>query len=106
MENGSGGTMSDLTFTGGRFGCWLGNQQFTVQRLHFFRVQTAIFQAWNWCFLYQDVKIEKCGIGLEIKTGTTETAQAVATEILCDWIIEDTTVGVKMSAESSGTLIL
>lgn len=30
MENGSGGFMSDLKFTGGRFGMWVGNQQVSV----------------------------------------------------------------------------
>lgn len=33
MENGSGGFMSDLTFTGGRFGMWVGNQQVGIEFL-------------------------------------------------------------------------
>jgi glucan 1,3-beta-glucosidase len=33
MENGSGGFMGDLIFNGGKYGIWVGNQQFTVRNL-------------------------------------------------------------------------
>ncbi len=35
MENGSGGFMSDLRFTGGRFGMWVGNQQVSSEYFPF-----------------------------------------------------------------------
>lgn len=35
MENGSGGFMGDLVFNGGKFGIWVGNQQFTVRNVEF-----------------------------------------------------------------------
>lgn len=98
--------MSDLDFIGGRYGAWLGNQQFTVQRCTFRDCQVAVFQMWNWCFVYQDITVEDCKIGLEMRTGTTSTEQAVASEILADWNIKSTEIGVKMTVESSGTLIL
>lgn len=31
MENGSGGFMSDLRFSGGRYGMWVGNQQVGIE---------------------------------------------------------------------------
>ena len=46
MENGSGGFMSDLHFEGGKYGLWLGNQQFLSLRLTFDRCDTAIFILW------------------------------------------------------------
>ncbi|KAF8831744.1 hypothetical protein HHX47_DHR1000965 [Lentinula edodes] len=48
MENGSGGFMSDLTFYGGKFGMWVGNQQFTVQNVTMNNCKTAVFGIWNW----------------------------------------------------------
>jgi glucan 1,3-beta-glucosidase len=46
MENGSGGFMSDLKFTGGKFGMWVGNQQFLSVNLEFEDCDTAIYINW------------------------------------------------------------
>lgn len=42
MENGSGGFLADLTFVGGKFGAYFGNQQFTTSNLVFTNCDTAI----------------------------------------------------------------
>lgn len=42
MENGSGGFMSDLIFNGGKYGIWVGNQQFTVRNLTVNNAQTGV----------------------------------------------------------------
>jgi hypothetical protein len=47
MDNGSGGFMSDLTFNGGRFGAFFGNQQFMTRNLTFNNCRTAIYMNWN-----------------------------------------------------------
>ena len=46
MENGSGGFMSDLTFEGGNFGMWVGNQQFLSRNMVFNDCKTAIYMNW------------------------------------------------------------
>lgn len=43
MDNGSGGFMTDLVFNGGRYGAFLGSQQFTTRNLVFNNCKTAIF---------------------------------------------------------------
>jgi glucan 1,3-beta-glucosidase len=43
MDNGSGGFMADLTFNGGKYGAFFGNQQFTTRNLTFNNCQTAIY---------------------------------------------------------------
>ena len=48
MENGSGGFMGDIVFNGGKFGIWVGNQQFTVRNITVTNAQTAIYGIWNW----------------------------------------------------------
>lgn len=63
MENGSGGFMSDLTFEGGKFGLWVGNQQFTSRNLTIRDAQTAIYMNWNWGWTFKGIKIENCQLG-------------------------------------------
>lgn len=55
MENGSGGWLSDLTFTGGRFGAFLGNQQFSSRNLVFNGCKTALQIHWDWAWTMQGV---------------------------------------------------
>lgn len=73
MENGSGGFMSDLTFTGyvlfprsmimvlihrsGAFGMWISNQQFTIRNVQITNAVTAVYQLWNWGFTWQNIQI-------------------------------------------------
>jgi hypothetical protein len=52
MDNGSGGFMTDLTFNGGKYGAFFGNQQFTTRNMTFNNCQTAIFMNWNWVSLF------------------------------------------------------
>ncbi|OQE59001.1 hypothetical protein PENNAL_c0346G01177, partial [Penicillium nalgiovense] len=69
MENGSGGFMSDLTFVGGNFGAYLGNQQFTTSHLVFVNCNTALQIHWDWAWTMQDVVVESCGTGVIIVGG-------------------------------------
>lgn len=48
MENGSGGFMGDIVFNGGKYGIYVGNQQFTVRNITVNNAQTAIYGLWNW----------------------------------------------------------
>lgn len=47
-ENGSGGQISDVTFTGGGVGLYGGNQQFTAQRLTFNGCTIGVHVIWDW----------------------------------------------------------
>ena len=69
MDNGSGGFMTDLIFNGGRFGAFLGNQQFTTRNLTFNHVQTAIYMNWNWLWAFKSLAINDCGVGINMSTG-------------------------------------
>ena len=64
MENGSGGFMSDLTFNGGNFGMWVGNQQFTVRNLTVNNAQTGVYASWNWGWTFQGVTLNNCAVSL------------------------------------------
>jgi hypothetical protein len=44
----SGGFMGDLVFNGGKYGIWVGNQQFTVRNLVVNNAQVGIHASFNW----------------------------------------------------------
>ncbi|OJD12350.1 hypothetical protein AJ78_07043 [Emergomyces pasteurianus Ep9510] len=65
-ENGSGGVISDLTFTGGNFGIYGGNQQFTAQRLKFTGCQTAVQLIWDWGWVWKNIQITGSTTGFKL----------------------------------------
>lgn len=110
MDNGSGGFMSDLSFTGGGMGMFIGNQQFTTRNLTFSKCNTAIFMNWNWVWTLKDVKIDSCGLGLDLSTGGAG-AQTVGSALFLDSTITNTPIGVNSSyattqTGTNGTLII
>ncbi|KAH8658833.1 pectate lyase superfamily protein-domain-containing protein [Tricladium varicosporioides] len=106
MDNGSGGFMTDLTFKGGKYGVFLGNQQFTTRNLTFSGCQTAIYMNWNWAWTFSGVSIDNCGVGIDMTAG-----DGVGSVLLVDSKISNTPVGVSTiystsQSGSNGTLIL
>ncbi|EEP79928.1 hypothetical protein UREG_04770 [Uncinocarpus reesii 1704] len=100
MENGSGGFLSNLTFVGGNFGAYFGNQQFTTSHLIFVNCKTALQVHWDWAWTMQDIIIESCGSGLVVTGGaggTGSTGQSVGSLLLVDSIIANTPVGISTS---------
>ncbi|EIM83048.1 exo-beta-1-3-glucanase [Stereum hirsutum FP-91666 SS1] len=105
MENGSGGFMGDLVFNGGKYGIWVGNQQFTVRNITVNNAATAIFGIWNWGWTWQGVTINNCQVGFDITTGTTSgSSQGVASEAIIDATVTNTPVFFRSSAASNGAL--
>ncbi|KAJ5819346.1 hypothetical protein N7474_004937 [Penicillium riverlandense] len=92
MDNGSGGFMSDLTFNGGNYGMFLGNQQFTTRNLTFNNCNTAIYMNWNWAWTFKSVSINDCAVGLNMSTSPTN--QTVGSVMMLDSTFTDTPIGV------------
>ncbi|KAI3277480.1 CAZyme family GH55 [Penicillium roqueforti] len=92
MDNGSGGFMSDLTFNGGNYGMFLGNQQFTTRNLTFNGCQTAIFMNWNWAWTFKSVQINNCEVGLNMSTSPSN--QTVGSVLLLDSKLTNTPTGI------------
>ncbi|KAH6714441.1 pectate lyase superfamily protein-domain-containing protein [Leptodontidium sp. MPI-SDFR-AT-0119] len=65
-ENGSGGQISDVTFTGGGIGLYGGNQQFTAQRLTFNGCTTGVQVIWDWGWVWKSVKMTNVKIGFRL----------------------------------------
>ncbi|KAK3987477.1 pectate lyase superfamily protein-domain-containing protein [Cladorrhinum sp. PSN332] len=110
MDNGSGGFMVDLTFNGGRYGAFFGNQQFTTRNLTFNNCKTAIFMNWNWAWTFQDVHINNCDVGIDMSNGGPD-SQTVGSVLMVDSTFTNTKIGIKtaynpQSPQTNGTLIL
>ncbi|KAJ3932251.1 MAG: exo-beta-1,3-glucanase [Lentinula lateritia] len=102
MENGSGGFMGDL---GGKFGMWVGNQQFTVRNITVNNANTAVFGVWNWGWTFQGVTINNCQVGFDLTTGgLTESTQTVGGEAIIDAVVSNTPIFVRTSQPSNGKL--
>jgi len=105
MDNGSGGFMSDLTFNGGGYGAFFGNQQFTTRNMTFNDCQTAIYMNWNWLWTVKGVTINNCAIGID--AGSTVTVGSVVVQ---DVTFKNTPVGIRAGFEagkwSNATLVV
>ncbi|KAJ7066188.1 exo-beta-1,3-glucanase [Mycena amicta] len=105
MENGSGGFMADLTISGGAFGLWISNQQFTIHNVKIDGADTAIYQQWNWQFTYKNIVITNCRIGFGLNTnGQTEATQSTGSITVLDSSISATTAAVQTNTDQSAQL--
>ncbi|KAG6906320.1 hypothetical protein DXG01_014495 [Tephrocybe rancida] len=105
MENGSGGFMGDLVFNGGKFGMWVGNQQFTVRNVTINNAQTAVFSHWNWGWTFQGININNCQVGYDLLTGgLTESTQSVGAVAIIDAVVTNTPIFIRNSVPSNNHL--
>lgn len=88
-ENGSGGFMSDITIDGGKIGATLGSQQFTTRGLKISNCGTAIQMVFDWVWLFQDLEITGCDVGIDMTSGGFSN-QAVGSIIVVDSTISAT----------------
>jgi len=82
-ENGSGGFMSDVFIDGGKIGATLGSQQFTSRNLQISNAGTGIQMVFDWVWLFMDLQITGCDIGLDMSSGGFAN-QAVGSLIIVD----------------------
>ncbi|OAX78349.1 hypothetical protein ACJ72_07345, partial [Emergomyces africanus] len=87
-ENGSGGVLSDLTFTGGNFGIYGGNQQFTAQRIKFTGCKTAVQLIWDWGWAWKNIEITGSQTGFKLMS--EDNVPRTGSIIILDSIFKDT----------------
>ncbi|SPJ75732.1 uncharacterized protein FTOL_05463 [Fusarium torulosum] len=100
MENGSGGFMADLTFVGGNFGAYFGNQQFTTSHLVFVNCNTAVQVHWDWAWTIHDYVIESCGSEDNSLDCGTDEWYTTSTGETCD------SIGLKRGVSSASLFIV
>ncbi|KAL6310407.1 exo-beta-1,3-glucanase [Sparassis latifolia] len=107
MEDGSGGFMGDMVFNGGKYGLWVGNQQFTVRNITVNGANTGepVYGLWSWGWTYQRININNCEIGFDLTIGTANgSAQGIGSEAIIDATVTNTPIFVQRSATSNHTL--
>jgi len=65
-ENGSGGGISDVTFTGGGVGLKGGEQQFTAQRPTFNGCTIGVQVIWDWGWVWKSITMNNVGTGFKL----------------------------------------
>ncbi|KAG4440074.1 hypothetical protein IFR05_004467 [Cadophora sp. M221] len=97
MENGSGGFLSDLEFSGGAIGAYVGNQQFTVRNLKFSSHQLRGIEIhWDWGWTWKSISVDGCPVGIYMSTPMTTTEMGSA--IFIDSTITNCPVGINVQA--------
>lgn len=81
-ENGSGGQISDVTFTGGAFGLWGGEQQFTSQRLKFSGCTIGVQVIWGWGWVWKSIVMTNVGTGFKFVPEADSTGNVGSASIL------------------------
>ncbi|KAL2066965.1 hypothetical protein VTL71DRAFT_1389 [Oculimacula yallundae] len=74
-ENGSGGSITDVTFRGGAFGMYAGSQQFTAQRLTFIGCDTGVQVIWDWGWIWKSITMTNVGVGFRLLQESTATSK-------------------------------
>lgn len=97
MEGGSGGYMGDVTFYGGLIGAQFGNQQFTMRNLTFVNCGTAIQQVWDWFWVYTDITIINCDIGIDMRL------PSIGSVMIIDSFFYNTAVAISSNTSTSTT---
>ena len=101
MDNGSGGYVEDLIINGGSVGFFSGNQQFTIRNITFNYCQTAIFQNWDWVFLYKSMYINNCLVGMDFSQGGE--VPATGSVVVQDSVFTNVDYGILTSFSSNST---
>lgn len=86
MDNGSGGFYSDLVFNGGKYGMFVGNQQFTTRNLTFNNCNTAVFMNWNWVWNLKSIVVNNCAVGVNM---SNITPPGVANQTVGSVLVQD-----------------
>lgn len=101
MENGSGGTMGELDFIGGNIGLIAGSQQFTATGIRFHSCLTGIQQLWNWGFVYKNLEMYDCGVGLDCTSYSDATKQGVGSIALIDAVFKNTKKPITVGSDAN-----
>lgn len=99
-ENGSGGHISDIVFTGGAYGIYSGNQQFTAQRLRFNGCAVGVRVTWDWGWVWKSITMNNVGIGFKLLPDVGQTGH-VGSASFIDSSFTSVGTAVEMGAVSS-----
>lgn len=70
MTDGSGGFMGDLTFNNGKYGAYMGNQQFTTRNMTFNnQAVSAVSLQFDWGWTFTNLQVNNVGVAIDMYGG-------------------------------------
>ena len=102
IEDGSGGWLGDLVFTGGLKAMVFGNQQFTFRNLTCTSSVTCVYANWDWSFTFAGLNVVNCTTAVDVTNGGSS-GQTVGSITVFDSTIRDTQVFLNTSHSSSSS---
>ncbi|KKA30026.1 hypothetical protein TD95_001514 [Thielaviopsis punctulata] len=104
-ENGSGGFMSDVDITGGKYGIYGGNQQYTVRNFYFEQqTAAAICLLWDWGWTWSGLLVSDTPIGLLLIDPTNDSAQPAGSIYVMDSYFKNVETLIKSQVPKSSIL--
>ncbi|KAK3257270.1 hypothetical protein CYMTET_33636, partial [Cymbomonas tetramitiformis] len=105
MENGSGGFFSDLVFEGGKYGIWIGSQQFTSRNITIRDTTHAgIFLQWDWVWSFKGLDVSNTPVAIDVAKDTGTVLIIDSTFSNCSLAAIRTTFDASVSGK--GSLVL
>ncbi len=104
-ENGSGGFMSDCIISGGKYGIYGGNQQYTVRNFQIInQVHAGICLIWDWGWTWAGLFLGNASVGISLISPENPTGQQAGSIYLLDSQFLNTPTAIQATFESKSML--
>ncbi|GLA11528.1 hypothetical protein AnigIFM62618_005494 [Aspergillus niger] len=104
-ENGSGGFMSGCTISGGSYGIYGGNQQYTVRDFQIFgQTNASICLIWDWGWTWSGLHLSSSPIGISLINPQDTSGQPSGSTYILDTMFDETPIAIQASFEQSSIL--
>lgn len=104
-ENGSGGFMSGCTISGGSYGIYGGNQQYTVRDFQIFgQTNASICLIWDWGWTWSGLHLSSSPIGISLINPQDTSGQPSGSTYILDTMFDETPIAIQASFEQSTIL--
>ncbi|PYH85075.1 exo-1,3-beta-D-glucanase [Aspergillus uvarum CBS 121591] len=104
-ENGSGGFMSGCTISGGAYGIYGGNQQYTVRDFQIFgQTNASIGLIWDWGWTWSGLHLSSSPIGISLINPQDISGQPTGSTYILDTMFDETPIAIQANFEQSTIL--
>ncbi|KAJ5211430.1 exo-1-3-beta-D-glucanase [Penicillium cinerascens] len=104
-ENGSGGFMSGCVISGGQYGIYGGNQQYTVRDFSIASQTTAnICLIWDWGWTWAGMYLSSAPVGISLINPADPSGQQAGSTYILDSLFDETPIAIQANFEQSSIL--
>ncbi|GIJ86242.1 hypothetical protein Asppvi_005128 [Aspergillus pseudoviridinutans] len=104
-ENGSGGFMSGCTISGGSYGIYGGNQQYTVRDFQISgQTNASIGLIWDWGWTWSQLHLSSAPIGISLINPQDTSGQPAGSTYILDTMFDETPIAIQASFNQSTIL--